>query len=409
MRSRWIGRTLLMMVALSIPAGAVEAGDWPHWRGPGYDGKSDETGFKTHWDGELKPAWQASIGSGYSSIAVVGGRAYTLGVDDDAQVLFCLDTQTGKLEWKKRVEDVFKEFWGDGPRSTPTIEGGRVYVLGALGTLGCYDAQTGETKWTRKFDAQPKWGYSGSVLIDGDLAIVTVGGEGGGMRALNKSSGADVWQTGNDKESGYSTPYPFTFETQRYVAGFMGNGAVIADIKDGREVLTIPWETSYNVNASTPIFHDGHLFLSSGYSTGAGLFRLKKNGDRLEAKEVYRTKKLKNKFQTPVLVDGNLYTCDERSFKCVDFKSGEIKWEERDNQYKHGTVLYADGNLILLTQFGELKIGKASPEGFKPTATTTVFKMGEGRNQQCWTIPTLAYGRLFCRNLHTMVCLDLRS
>ncbi|MCA9256212.1 MAG: PQQ-binding-like beta-propeller repeat protein, partial [Phycisphaerales bacterium] len=209
--------------------------------------------------------------------------------------------------------------------------------------------------------------------------------------------------------SGYSTPYPFTFEGTRYVVGFMGNGAVVAELKTGREALTIPWDTSYKVNASTPIFDDGYLFLSSGYSTGAGLFKLSKKGDRLEASEVYRTKKLKNKFQTPVLHEGYLYTCDERSFKCVDFKTGEIKWEERDNPFKHGTVLFADGKLLLLTQFGELKIGEASPKGFKATGTTTVFKMGEGRNQQCWTIPTLAYGRLFCRNLHEMVCLDLRK
>lgn len=409
MWNRWSSGALMVLVTLVLHAATADAGDWPHWRGPGYDGKSNETGFKSTWKGELTPVWRAPLGSGYSGISVVGGRAYTFGVEDGGQVLFCFDTQSGKLEWKTRVEDVFKEFWGDGPRSTPTIDGDRAYVLGALGTLGCYDAKTGETKWTRKFDAQPKWGYAGSVLIQGDLAIVTVGGEGGGLRALNKSNGKDVWRTGEDEDSGYSTPYPFTFEGKRYVVGFMGNSAVVADMKTGREVLSIPWETNYHVNASTPIFHDGYLFLSSGYSTGAGLFRLTKKGDKLEASEVYRTKRLKNKFQTPVLVDGNLYTCDERSLKCVAFRTGEVQWEQRDNKYKHGSVVYAGGQLIVMTQFGDLQIGKASPRGFKPTGTTTIFKLGQGRNQQCWTVPTLAYGRLFVRNMRELVCLDLRK
>lgn len=411
MLTRLNGCTWMVLAALALPAGAADAGDWPHWRGPRYDGKSDETGFKSKWDGALKPAWEVKIGSGYSGIVVVGGHAYTCGIADDAQAVYCFDTQSGSLVWKTRLEDVFHDLtgWGDGPRSTPTIDGDRLYVLGALGTLACLDAGTGKEKWTKKFDAKPMWGYSGSVLIEGDLAIVTVGGEGGGMRAVKKMTGEDAWRVGNDADAGYSTPYPFTFEGERYVVGFMGNSAVVAEVKSGKEVLTIPWETSWKVNAATPIFHDGKLFLSSGYSTGAGLFTLKKAGDRLKAEEIYRTKRLKNKFQTPVLVDGYLYTCDERSFKCVEFKTGELKWEERDNEYKHGTVLFADGKLIVLTQLGELKIGKASPEGFKATGTTTVFPQTGAKNEQCWTIPTLAYKRLFLRNLDKLVCLDLRG
>ncbi|MCB9857442.1 MAG: PQQ-like beta-propeller repeat protein [Phycisphaerales bacterium] len=398
-------------VAFCVHLATANAGDWPHWRGPGYDGKSDEKGFKSKWDGGLEPAWQAKIGSGYSGITVVGGHAFTCGVADGGQVVYCFDTQSGSMVWKSRLEDNFKDMtgWGDGPRSTPTIEGGRVYVLGALGTLSCLDAASGKSNWTKKFDAKPMWGYSGSVLIEGDLAVVTVGGEGGGMRAVKKETGEDVWRVGGDEDSGYSTPYPFTFDGKRYVIGFMGNSAVVAEIKTGKEVLTIPWETSWKVNAATPIFHDGRLFLSSGYSTGAGLFKLSKKGDRLETEEIYRTKKLKNKFQTPVLVDGYLYTCDERSFKCADFKTGELKWEERGNEYKHGSVLFADGKLILLTQLGELKIGEASPEGFKATGTTTVFPQTGAKNEQCWTVSTLAYGRLFLRNLDKLVCLDLRG
>src|SRR5690606_31024764 len=150
--------------------------------------------------------------------------------------------------------------------------------------------------------------------------------------------------------------------------GFLGDSAVVAEIETGRQVLSMPWETSYKVNASTPIFHDGHLFLSSGYKTGAGLFKLSKDGGQLKASEVYRTRKLKNKFQTPILHEGNLYTFDERGMKCVDFRSGDIRWEQRARENAHGTIVFADGWLIALNQEGVLKIGKASPEGFTPTA-----------------------------------------
>lgn len=411
MQNRFCHRALCFAILFSVCVPVAQAGDWPHWRGPGYDGKSDESNLKTTWKGELVPIWQAAIGSGYSGIVIVGGRTYTCGVDGGDQTLFCFESQGGKLVWKSRMEDNFKDMtgWGDGPRSTPTIDGDRVYVLGALGTLGCYDAGTGDKKWTAKFDAKPQWGYSGSVLIDGDLAIVTVGSQGGGMRALNKLTGEPVWKAGADEDSGYSTPYPFTLDGKRYVVGFLGNSVVVADIKTGREVLTMPWETSWKVNAATPIFHDGHLFLSSGYKTGAGLFKLKTKGDRLEAEEVYRTRKLKNKFQTPVLHEGFLYTCDQTSFKCVEFKTGDLKWEKDGNEYRHGTVLLADKNLILLTSQGELQIGKASPKGFEPTGKTVVFEQKGGKGEQCWTIPTLSYGRLFMRNLEKMVCLDLRQ
>lgn len=385
------------------------AGDWPQWRGPNHDGKSDESGFKTKWKGQLEPVWEARIGSGYSGIAVVGGLVYTCGVADGADILYCMDSKTGKMKWQARVEDEYKNGWGNGMRSTPTIDGDRVFVLGAGGTLACYDANSGAEKWKNSYEASPMWGYSGSVLIEGDLAIVTVGGSGGGMRALKKTTGADAWSVGNDEDPGYSTPYPFTFQGKRYVVGFLGGSAVAADLQSGKQVLSIPWETNFKVNAATPIFDNGHLFLSSGYKTGAGLFKLKRDGDQLKATEVYRTKKLKNKFQTPVLHEGNLYTFDERAMKCVDFMTGEIRWEERARENAHGTIVFADGWLIALNQEGTLKIGKASPEGFKPTAETVVFKQKGGKGEQCWTVPTLSYGRLYLRNLEKLVCLDLRE
>jgi len=411
MSIRFTRRTILAVlsaVALSSTTSA-SAGDWPHWRGPNYDGHSNETGFKTSWDGELTPVWSKDIGAGYSGIAVANGRLFTCGVRDGKQVLFCFDANGGSEKWAVGFEKLYENNWGDGSRSTPTVDADRVYVLGALGTVGCYKVADGSTVWTRKYDAVPQWGYSGSVLIEGDKAIITVGGSGGGMKALNKQTGEPIWANGGDSDSGYSTPYPFTFEGTRYVVGFLGGSAVIAHADTGKEAATIPWETDWKVNAATPIYHDGHLFLSSGYSTGCGLFKLSKDGDRLETKEVYTSKKLKNKFQTPVLYRGKLFSFDQRSLKCVDFDSGDIEWEKRGKANQHGTIVFADKHLITLNQQGVLKIARASPKAFEPTGTTTVFEQRGGRGEQCWTVPTLANGRLYLRNLKRLVCIDLRQ
>jgi len=400
--------TILATIAFSM-ATMASAADWPNWRGPNYDGHSSETNFKTKWDGELTPVWSKDIGAGYSGISVADGRLFTCGVRGGKQMLFCFDADSGAEKWAIGYEALYENGWGDGSRSTPTVDGDHVYVLGALGTVGCYKVEDGSTVWTRKYDAVPRWGYSGSVLIEGDKAIITVGGSGGGMKALDKKSGEPIWAIGDDSNSGYSTPYPFTFKDKRYVVGFLGGSAVIAHVDNGKEAATIPWETSYKVNAATPIYHDGHLFLSSGYSTGCGLFKLSQDGDRLDTKKVYTTKKLKNKFQTPVLYRGKLFTFDQKSLKCVDFDTGGIDWEKRGKENQHGTIVFADGHLITLNQYGVLKIAKASPKDFEPTGTTTVFEQQGGRGEQCWTVPTLANGRLYMRNLKRLVCIDLRT
>lgn len=390
----------VILFTVLAQAGAALGDDWPNWRGPGHDGRSAETDFKTAWEGNLEVVWQREIADGYAGISTSDGRVYTCGTADGNQVLFCLDAETGKTVWQAPIEGAYNNNYGNGTRGTPTIDGGRVYIMGALGTVACFDASTGSRVWERKYDRVPTWGYSGSVLVQGNLAIVAVGGEGGGLRALNKKSGKEVWKCGSDGDSGYSTPYPFEFEGKHYVCSFLGSSVVIANIKTGREVFSMPWKTDYKVNASTPIFHDGHLFLSTGYKTGCGLYKLRKKGSKLDAREVWRSKVLMNKFQTPVLYKGKLYSYDQKAFHCVDFMTGKQEWRQRG---KHGTIVLANGHLLALSAQGKLRIAKASPKGFEPTAEAQIL------DDRCWTVPTLSNGRLYARNHERIVCVDLRE
>ena len=394
-------RTALVVSLLSsmLSLTAASAADWPNWRGPNHDGVSSETGLQTRWEAPPPLLWQRAIGSAFSGIAVVGDRVYTCGTHAGKQTLLCLNADTGAVLWQQPIGEEYREgTGGDGPRGTPTVADGRVYVQGALGRMCCFEADTGKELWSRQFNAIPRWGYSGSVLIEGNLALATAGDADGALIALDKQTGKTVWKCGQ-APVGYSTPCAFTFEGQRYVVGLLGKSVVIADVKDGREVWSAPWETSYDVNAATPIFHDGYLFISSGYDHGATVLKLARAGERLTTTPVWESRAIRAKFQSPVLHEGYLYTSDESGLKCVEFKTGEVKWQKR--RMKHGTVVIADGHLFVLTEEGRLVIAPATPESFNPITDVEVLS---GR---CWTVPTLCRGRICARNLEQMVCLQL--
>lgn len=392
-------RPTILVTALVSLATAASGTDWPHWRGPNHDGVSAEKGFRTTWDAPPPKVWQREIGPAFSSFACVGDRVYTCGTADNKQVLLCLKADTGEPVWTRAIEPEYRERQGgDGTRATPAVHDGRVHIIGALGRLLCVNADTGEELWSRQFDAKPQWGYSGSVLIEGGLVIVPVGGPDAALVALNAKTGEEVWICGSGLV-GYATPYPFTLEGRRYIVGFMGKEALIGEADTGRQVWNMSWQTDWDVNAATPIFHDGQLLLSSGYRHGATLLKLTRAGDALAVEPTWANKTIRAKFQTPVLYDGHLYVSDEVGLKCVAWATGEEKWSRRGTE--NGTVLIADGQLLVLTEDGKLLIAPATPAGFKPTAEVQVL---DGR---CWTVPVLHQGRLYVRNLKRAVCYRL--
>jgi len=395
--------TVAATVIVALLAGSAACGaDWPCWRGPNHDGISLEKGFKTTWKEPPKVLWEATTGSAFSSFTCAGSKVYTCGTKDKKQVLFCLDGNTGKVIWEKPFEKERKDGQGgDGTRATPTLDAGRGYILGGHGLLVCFDAEKGDETWRKQLNNEPQWGYAGSVLIEGDMAVVSPGGSDGGLLALDKKTGKEIWNC-TKEPAGYSTPYPFTFNGKRYIAGFLAKFMVVADAKTGREVWRTPWKTDYDVNAAAPIFSNGHLFLTSGYGTGCALFKLSEDGDKLAGKEVWRNKTFVSKFQSCILTDGVLYgTNEKRSIKCVEFMTGKELWSVEG--YANATAILADGHLIVLTEKGKLVVAKASPKEFKPIAEAKVLK---GR---CWTIPTLCNGKLYARNLEKAVCLDLSA
>ena len=394
---------LVLAAAVAHPSNAA---DWPQFRGPHRDGISAETGLATSWpDGGPKVLWRTPLGEGYSGLAVVGGRLFTLFSDDQDELVVALDAASGKELWRFRLDAKYVDGQGSGPRSTPTVDDGVVYALGARGKLAALDASTGKRLWSQDlksaFGARaPTWGVSTSPLVEGDLLLLDAGGKpGAALVALHKGSGVVAWTSETDK-AGYAAPITVTLAGRRQVIFFTGSRLVAVAPEDGSPLWDVGWSTSYDVNAATPIFiAPDKIFVASGYDTGGALFRIVAQGQSLRATEVWRTRGMKNQFSSSIYKDGHLYGFDNAILRCLDASTGEERWKARG--FGHGSLTYADGHLIVLGDRGNLALVEATPAEYREKATAQPL------TGKCWTVPTLAGGRLYLRNEREVVALEV--
>lgn len=385
----------------------VSAEDWPAWRGPAWNGISAETAWTDRWPVEgPRLAWRAEVGTGFSSFAVAGGQAYTLGHAEGKDTLYCFDAATGRILWTHSwPSDLGDRFFEGGPTSTPTVEGDRVYALGRWGDLFCLETATGRVHWSANIAKDPglpppTWGFSGSPRICGDLLILNAGERG---LALEKGTGRVVWRS-EAKEAGYSTPLPLEVGGRTILLLSTGKAYLAADLRTGKELWRVRWVTQYGVNAADPVADGGRIFLSSGYGRGGALLKLGEG----EPETIWEGKVLRTQKNPAVLLGGYLYGIDgdvgqaETGLKCVEFETGKERWIWPEAG--SGSVTAAGDRLIVLTEKGELAVGPASPEGFRPAARARVL---EGK---CWTVPVISRGRIYARNAGgDVVCLDVRA
>ena len=187
-------RSVFALMTVCLLLQAAVADDWPHWRGPNWNDRSGETGLLTEWpkDGPKQLWVNSASGLGYAGFAVVGEQLFTMGLEDNAEFALCLDATTGTEIWRQPVGTKFENNWGDGPRSTPSVDGDYVYVMTAAGTLACLKKNDGQEVWKvqmQDFGGQvPDWGYSESPLVDEDRVVCTPGGPKGTMVASPSST-----------------------------------------------------------------------------------------------------------------------------------------------------------------------------------------------------------------------------
>lgn len=383
--------------------------DWPQWRGPKRDGRSAETGILRTWPAEgPKVLWRVPLANGFSAITVANGKAYTMFSDDADEYVLCVDANTGKEIWRfKSDRNYVERQGGDGPRATPLVDGKSVYVLGAFGKLFALNADNGKPIWSHDLQKEyegkiPIWGISTTPMIEGAMLLVDVGGKNDfALMAFDKNNGKVIWNSHTD-QPGYSAPIAVTVGGVRQIIFFTGGNLVAVSPKNGGVFWKHPWPTQFFVNAATPVFiPEDKIFISSGYDQGAGLFQLQANGSAVSAQPVWQNKNMRNHMASSVYHEGHLYGFDEATFKCLDVATGEDKWKTRG--LGKGTLMYADGHLIVLSERGKLVLVEAVPTAYIEKASAQVLR------GKCWTMPALANGKLYLRNEKEMVCLDLMS
>ena len=401
---------LLALVLCALPALAQDwsrwqSTGWPQWLGPDRNGISSETGLFGD-EPSFKESWRVQAGRGFSSLSVVGNRIYTMYIHSGEEFAVCLDARNGEVLWRTRTDDnLVERQGGDGPRATPTVDDGMVYVSSAHGKLHALDSQTGSQKWShdlvREFGSKrPRWGFCPSPLVAGDLVLIEAGGKSGhSLIAFDKTSGDFAWATGSDK-LGYSSPIAVTIDQTRQVVFFTGYGLVSVAPQRGQVLWKHPWKTSHDVNAATPVFiPPNRFFISSGYGTGGTVVEVSATDRGYSVQEIWRNKEMKNHFATSIYYRGHLYGFDGSILKCLDAESGKEKWKTRG--YGKGTLIIADSHLVILGEKGNLGLATATPEGFVEKANTWVFR------SKCWTAPALADGRLYLRDESEIVCINL--
>jgi outer membrane protein assembly factor BamB len=389
----------------SVAKGAGLGADWPQFRGLNRDGISSETGLLKSWPAEgPRILWKAPAGEGYSQLAVSKERLFTLYGVGSKDVAVAYNAATGRPAWMTLLDRKFVNEMGNGPRSTPTVDGDMVYTLTANGQLAALNAADGKRVWERNLRRElganlPGFGLSTSPLVEGDLLLVEVGGSGGkSLVAFDKKTGQTVWATQNE-EAGYSTPIAITVGGMRQ-AIFLTNRAVLSvSPKDGKLLWRLPWPPEHGYNAATPIFvAPDKLFISSGYGTGAALFKIKVAGDTVSADEIWTSRKMKNRVSSSVLHNGHLYGFDNSVLKAIDVATGEEAWKE--SGFGHGSLILADGQLVVLSERCKLSLVEATPAGYREKGSAQLL-FGT-----CRTAPTLANGRLYLRNEEEILALD---
>jgi outer membrane protein assembly factor BamB len=416
---RWVAAAVF---AVSCATAAALATDWPQYRGPHRDGTTTEKDIATRWPkAEPKVLWRIPVGNAFGSFAVAGGKAYAYMERDGDEVLSAMNPDTGKELWSAKVDQTIHERQGGtGPRTTPTVDGDRVYVYSTYFKLACLNASDGKPVWehdlieehkaqSKSNGAINKWGNAMSPLVMGDLVIVAGGGPGETFLAFDKSDGKLKWKSGNEKVT-HATPATATIAGVEQVIFFCQSGLVSISPEDGKELwrFAFPFKIA---TASTPIVggKNGDLvYCSAGYNVGAAVCRVtKSDGGKFTATQLWRTEgENMNHWTTPVHKDGYLYGIygaphnSSAPLECVDIETGKSQWNKGGFGTGGGTILI-DDYVLVQSDTGAITLVKATPEKYDEVGHFQVL------GGKCWTMAVYANGRIYARSDKEAVCIKL--
>ena len=408
------------MVGMALPAMGK---DWPQFRGPDLDGKSSETGLLKSWEGKA-PAlvWMGEgMGSGYGGVAVVGGRAFSTGNFKDGQGVVAVNIKDGKVLWTTALTEGEPKHGFPGSRCTPTVVGERLWVTTSDGWIACLTTD-GKVVWKKSFEKEwggrmmSGWGYSESVLVDGQAVICTPGGPEAMMVALDKDSGKELWkckvpEIGKNGKAGagYSSVVISMAAGIKQYVQLTGLGVIGVRASDGKFLWGYDHAANKTANISNPVIAGDLVFTSSAYGGGAGCVKLEKDGEGVKATELYflGPDVVQNHHGGTVLVDGYLYGGHKQNGGdpfCLELKTGKLMWGPLKAPGKgSAAVTYADGHLIFRYQDGLLVLVEASPKEFKSKGSF----MPQFQEKESWAHPVVSGGRLYLREQDKLMCYQL--
>jgi len=415
-----MSKRLTSVMILALSAGIAGASDWPQYRGPNHDGSTAET-VATTWPKEgPKMLWKAPIGESFGSFAVAGGKAFIFIERGGDEVCVAFDEKSGKELWATPIDKtIFEKQGGNGPRTTPTIDGEHVYVLGTYLKLACLNAADGKEVWKKDLAKEAggtaqlatagisAWGSAASPTLDGNLIFVNGGGKGEGLLGIDKKSGNIVWK-GTDELLTHASAVPATIHDVRQIIFFTKSGLVSVVPETGKELWRFAhkWAVS---TASDPIVYKDIVYCSAGYGVGSAACRITKEGNAFKATGLWQTpgNELANHWTTPVCKDGYLYGIfgfkqfGTAPLKCIEIATGKEMWSKPGFGSGGGTVLVGGDHILVQGDQGPLVLVEANPKEYVEKARAQPL----GGNK-FWTMAVVADGKIFARNLKEGICLD---
>ncbi|UCC96563.1 MAG: PQQ-binding-like beta-propeller repeat protein [Phycisphaerales bacterium] len=427
MLKRMISSLALCVVGTSC-SGFATAADWPQWRGPNRDGICQETGLLKSWPkGGPKILYELTgLGTGYSSVAIVAGRLYTMGdIEVESRKVQCVlayDLSTRARLWAAQVGPPHN----DGPRCTPTVDGALIYAVGTSGDVVCIDAGTGKIRWSTNFQKDldggknPSWKFSESPLVDGDKLVCTPGGRDAVMVALDKKSGQVIWKCsmpeigpGGKNEAGYSSIVVATAGGVRQYVQLTNKGVIGVAAKDGKFLWGYNKVVNRVANISTPVVWEDYVFCSTAYNTGSALLKLTATAGGVDAEEVYflDAKTFQNHHGGFVRIGDYIYGGHDHNKSkptCLEMKTGKIMWQKDQPGGGSAAVLYADGHLYFRYQDDVMALIEAHPLKYNLKGT---FKLPKrpGMGGEGWAHPVIVDSRLYVRHGDVLIVYDIKE
>ena len=417
---------LVLQALLDASDASDASADWPRWRGPAGDAHARDEGFAKNWS-ETAPklAWMAEgLGAGYASVSITGGRVFTMG-NAGVESAIAIDASDGRVVWTSPIGDRKSEHGGyEGPRSTPALDGGFVYVVSSHGAIACLKQDKGEKVWSREFSEwggrmMSGWGYSESPLVDGDHVLCTPGGADAMIVCLDKKTGKDVWRAkvpefsrrGKDGAAYSSIAVSNAAGVKQYVQ-LIGRGVVGIHAKTGKFLWGYDKVANTTANIPTPVVFGNFVFASTAYGTGSALLEIARSGGGVAVKERYFLphSTLQNKHGGMVFADGYIYcgTGDGSGLPiCIDVARGKVAWggDQRGPGRGECAVIWVDGHILYRFQDGVVALVEASPKKYEVVGS---FKPAYQRGNS-WAHPVIAGGKLYLREQDKLMCYALES